>query len=234
MTTLLLTLMACGDVEPQDVTTLEDLSAEIAGCDTEAGCASDGTLAIGVGDEDGDWTIAVGEHSVAVHAPGRSDLSGLDGLTGTLHTGEWVWNATSTVAVEDEQGLAWLLAGTAEDPLVATFLSADFARWDTEVAGKGSEGDYNLAYHDVVFATDDGDVTVASGAPTVLKVGGASYRVVVIASYDAELKPTAMATDCGGMSDMLAFEVERVATEEEEAPLTRPAGKAIAADGCGG
>lgn len=234
MTTLLLTLMACGDIEPTEVNTLEDLSADVIGCDGDDACAKDGTLAIGVGDEDGDWTIAVGELSVAVHAPGRSDLSGLDGLQGTLRTGDWLWNATRTVAVEDDQGAAWVLAGTGDDALVTTLFGEGFARWGDEVTAKGSEGDYNLVYHDVVFATDEGEVSVAPGTPTVVKVGGATWRVVVIAAYETELKPTAMETDCGGMSDMLAFEMERVAAAEEEAPFSRPAGKGIAAAGCGG
>lgn len=234
MISLFFSLVACADVEPTEVHTLEDLSVSATGCEDDSGCEAVGAFAIGTGAEDQDWSLTVGEVNVTVHSSGHADLSVLDGLSGTLHAGQWSFDGNNSAAAVDGQGLVWMAAGSADDPMVTDLLGEGFARLADERVAKGREGDYVLSFHDVVFATDDGDVTVAAGTPTVLTVGGAKFRTVVVAAYDAELAPGAMATDCGGMSDMLSFEMERVEAAEEESPLTRPEGKSIAAGGCGG
>lgn len=229
----LVVLAACGDLEPVDVHTLE-ASTVLAECDAQP-CEASGALSLSAGAEEGDWELSVGELTASIHSAARSDLSAFSGAEATLVVGEGGLNEGSgPAALEDADGLVWLSQSSAGEDLAAGYVGQGFARYADEVVASGRSSSYDLEYHDVVFATDDGEVTVAAGTPTVLKVGGVSYRAVVVAAYTTEVRPGEPVADCGGLPDLLAYELVRVETEERESPLVRPADKGFAAAGCGG
>lgn len=232
---LLALLFACSDSREADQ--LEALTVESDACAaSEEACEASGALALASGEGDGDWVVTLGDTTTTLHSSARSDLSALDGLEGTLRLGSVTgMSGARAAALVDADGLAWLGAPDHADALVAELLGEGFARYADEEVARSREGGYILHWHDAVFATDDGDVTASVGVPTSIRVGGATYRAVVVAAYTSEVAPMAVVADCGGYGSMLAFELERVqAADDGEDPVVRPAGKSMAVSGCGG
>lgn len=230
---LIALLLACSDSREDDQ--LESLSVESDACaDPYEACDTPGTLGVAAGGGDGDWVVTVGASTTSLHSSARADLGALDGREGTLRldaAGDMDGHRAAVIV--DEEGLAWIAAPDADDALVGELLGDGFARYADEEVGRSRKDGYILHWQDVVFATDDGDVAASVGVPTAVRVGGATYRAVVVAAYTAETAPLAVVADCGGFGDMLAFELERVEAADEE-PLVRPEGKGMAVSGCGG
>lgn len=227
----LLTLFACGTDYAQ---TLEAPTADLSGCEDEAGCVSErAALSVATGAEEGDWTLGAGEMSLAVHLPGHSDLSAFQGVEATVAIGALGVGALRSATLEDDAGLAFLLASSPDDALVVAHFGEGFVRFGEEELGTGTTDASKHVFHPAVFVTDSGEVSVAPGEPTVLSVGGTLFRVVVIASYASTDRPLAADEKCGGPQDLLTFEMLRVDAEAEEDLIVRPAEKEMASNGCG-
>lgn len=224
---LLSLLVACGS---PDANTLEPPEASLNDCDE--GCA--GVVAVETGAAEGDWNLVAEAFTLHLHLPGRSDLALLDGAEVSVSGGEidklGGYGDARSVSLSDASGPLLVLSTTA-DGGDAVF-GAGFARPGEEDLGRSRVGDYNLTHHPVVFATDEGEVTVGAGEPTTLTVDGVLWRVVVHAAYAAEHRPALAQSYCMGMPDALSYEAVRVESAEAEDLLARPKGERIPEDGC--
>ena len=81
-----------------------------------------------------------------------------------------------------------------------------------------------------IVQTDDGPVELLPGEKDVISVGGNSYEVTVVSAFQVEARPRAL-LPCGGIGDMLSFELVRVESGEPDF-VERPEGAAMAHLGC--
>lgn len=189
-----------------------------------------GALQVTAGAEEGDWTLQVGEQSLALHSPSRVDLSALDGDEVTLYAQE-TWGGGPNVVISDEAGVVYLVTG------VVGFDGTDAfgeARWrfgepigHGEIINKYDEHN-RVTYMEAVIADDSGDVVALPGEPLAVHFDGVQYRLTVIAAYQPYTDPR-MAC---GPSDMLSIELVRV-DDVDDTPLSRQGHFLAARAGCG-
>ncbi|MCA9489612.1 MAG: hypothetical protein KC621_06800 [Myxococcales bacterium] len=216
--TLLLasTLAACaGHGEPVDQ--LEAAEA-VNDRQVEAWDASEAAGLALVTGADRDWVLVLTdelgeETTVSLHVPGGSDLSALDAHDLDVALGGAWGDDTRSVAITDDQGLAFVVQPDAEFGPATDAFGADLVRWGDEVGrGKLSDdyGDYTVAYRSARFTTDDGEVDALPGEPFEAVVDGVRWRVVVHASFEVLTMPDEMPGCGGGTSSTLSFEMVRI------------------------
>jgi hypothetical protein len=233
---VLLSQLACSpgcgaDMRPDDAPSL--LEAFRVSGDASPG-DYDGALAIAAAQDAGDYAISgAGVPGLTVHSPALTDLAAFDGTQATLTVATDDLYGATALALFDDDGLAWLAEPLDGGLIGAQLLGEDFVRYGSDV-GEIVEGDYTLAVKTMIFAGDESDVEMFPGESASIPVGGALYRATVIAAYTAELLPGAEPTDCGGLADLLSYELVRIDAPEVRAPLQRPADTSPAEAGCGG
>lgn len=228
----------CGGSGPSTTGTVPDQLEAIA---VDAGSSGSGVVDVSgpltVTGSGRDYTLSVEVEGVAVpvkvHSPAASPIDKLAGATVTVKTTEGGFGGPSLL-VEDDGGLSYaaLFGDSAAIGEAEASLGKGFVRWGDEV-GSETDGTFVWSYRKAVFTTDDGEVTADPGDVKVLKIKGATWRAVVVASYEVSANPDA--TDLPGCSpeDMLGVEMLRLA--EAPAPETRIArlsGAEVAFAGC--
>lgn len=231
------------------------LSASLAGCAPAAGDVTqleafeasndqqsdpyEGSEVAGtasVSGADRDWTLAFpgegeGITTVTVHAPGESDLSGLDAEALTVTLGGAWGSDTRTVAIVDGAGPVFLgQPGKDYGPATDAF-GVGFVDFGDEVGtGRMSDdyGEYEVSYRSARFQTDDGEVEALAGEPFEAALDGDSWRIVVHASFEVTKYPDAMPGCGGGTSTTLSFEMLRIADAPRLDRLTPASGRLLA------
>lgn len=180
-----------------------------------------------------DFSVEIEEHDFAskigVHTPGKSDLSKLNGRAATVKLANAGLHEERSIIITDEAGPLYV-ADVGHGVDSDAMFGKGFVTWGEAVA-TNSDDLYDWEYTPAVFKTDKGDVSVLPGDTETIEVSGASYRVAVIAAYRVTPHPDA-ALPCGGISDLLSYELLRV--EEKPAPvkITRPTTAKLAHLGC--
>lgn len=210
--------------------TLEDNSLEAASVEgdgvSEGTAILEGTLAVAdLGG--GDWSVTVGETALTIHSSSRADLSGLNGVEGSV-TVERGLNL-NTVQIADAEGVRFV--STLRDDGSTWFGAPTWRRG--AVIGRGDIlNEYDepnaVRFTETVVAGDDGEVVLLPGEPTSVRIGGKAFRVTVLASYEAVNEAR---SKCG-MSDMLAIELVRTDADAGD-PLVREKGFVPPMEGCG-
>jgi len=166
---------------------------------------------------------------ISVHSP-TTNLAKLDGLTVDADVSQSGLHEERSLVISDDGGVVYAAdVGQFNDTIVAAF-GADFATWGATVATDSDEL-YDWTYTSAKFQTDDGPVEILPGNAKTVVIAGDTYRIGVIAAYEVEAHPDA-ALPCGGISDLLSFEMLRIAEAEEPATVTRAAGADLAHNGC--
>lgn len=165
-----------------------------------------------------DWTLLLTdtegeETTVTVHVPGSSDLASLDARELDVALGGAWGDDTRSVAVSDDQGLAFVVQPDASYGPATDVFGADLVAWGDEI-GRGKMhddyGDYTVAYRTAVFQADSGPVDALPGEPFDAAFGGVRWRVVVHASFEVLTMPNEMPGCGGGTSSTLSFEMFRI------------------------
>ncbi|MFT3770285.1 MAG: hypothetical protein QM820_33070 [Minicystis sp.] len=194
--------------------------------------------ALSVTGTDRNFTIALdtgsAKTSIAVHTPGASPLTKLDGAQVALET-TLADVAGSSLFLADTSGPLYL-AVFGDGPALAAAeerLGQGFVRRGDEVASK-SDGTFIWSYRKAVFKTDDGDVTLSPGEVKTVRIGGVTWRAVVSASYQVSTDPDASELPGCSPESLLGFELLRLseAPATEEAPLKRDQHMDAAFAGC--
>jgi hypothetical protein len=187
-----------------------------------------GALAVTGSGQDFSVTVA-GSGTLAIHTPGQSDLSSLNGHTVTVllpvsQAGDPSAVDVRSLLVTDDQGPAYL-ADVAADLDTDTLFGAGFATYGTPVASVITDqtgGYMESEYTPIVFKTDSGEVSLLPGQVDAITVKGAVYRVTVISAVDITYHFD-QALACGPSSAMV-YEMLRVEAPPAPRKLVRPAG----------
>jgi hypothetical protein len=171
-----------------------------------------------------------GDLSIELHTPGSLDLSFLDGEMTRLVLSPSGLHGERNLALYDDQGVAYLAIGSYNWDLADEAFGAGFVDFGSVVATDRGDG-YDWTYNTVAFQTDDGAVEVGAGERTTILLDGERWEVVVVSAYQVEARPRAM-LPCGGISDMLSFEMVRVTEDADEGMIQRPDGSKMAHLGC--
>lgn len=226
-------LPGCGGEESEQTGTApEQLEAiEVSGEDEYETVEHQGALTVSGSERDFSLEVATasGSPKLTIHSPGMSDLSKLDGLTATVTLEPMGLHEERSVMIADADGPLYV-ANVGHGIDADALFGEGFADWGETVATSSDEL-YDWEYTPAVFKGDDGDVTIEPGNTGTLKLAGATWRVAVIAAYKVTPHPDA-ALPCGGISDLLSYEMIRVDAEAEPAKLTRPANARLAHLGC--
>jgi hypothetical protein len=172
---------------------------------------------------------------LSVHSSTGCDLTSLDGLAVDAKVSSETLSGLRNVVLSDQAGVAYAAQGVSTPDLATSpeFVDAfgqGFATWGSTV-GTDSDSQYDWTYTSARFTTDDGDIEILPGNVRTVKIAGATYRVGTIAAYRVERHPGAN-VPCGGISDLLSFEVLRVREAVEPAAMTRLANATMAHNGC--
>lgn len=234
---LLVVLAGCGEEAtegPQGPTGTipEQLEALVVAAGTsDAEVQHQGALAVSGGERDFslDVAAAAGAEKIDVHTPGSSDLSTLDGRTATVALSPTGLHQERSVVITDDTGPLYI-ADVGHGVDADALFGEGFVQWG-EVVGTDSDELYDWEYTSAVFKTDEGEIKVLPGETATLALGGATYRVAVIAAYQVTPHEGA-ALPCGGISDLLSYELLRVEAAPEPVKLTRLADAQLAHLGC--
>lgn len=231
-------MWGCGSDEPSSTGTVpEQLEAlDVAASISQAGqVVAAGTLTISGSEREYALTVESAEGDrvdIELHSPALSPLATLHDKTVEIELGPTEMGGRS-LAISDEAGPAYV--ATAGDgagiDLAEKVLGEGFATWGAEV-GTETDGTFVWTYKKAVLAGDAGPVEVLPGEVTTLEVDGATWRVVVIASYTVDTNPDADELPACSPEDMLGFEALRVQAAAEEAPVRRLANAQVAYMGC--
>ncbi len=132
-------------------------------------------------------TRETGDIDVALHMPGSSDLTWLDGATVTVSLPpddvHDRWTARPFI-IADAEGPALVaqLVGHAPDAADEVFGSG-FVRYGTE-QGYDERGSREFHTRSVIVQTDEGPLEVLPGEVHGIQVGGDAWRFVLIAAYE--------------------------------------------------
>lgn len=227
---LALLLGACNPGTPEGVVRLESLVTEDSMVDNWDAHTYEGLATVTGADRD--WVVSVdlGEgasESVTLHLPGASDLSALDQQALVVDL-ENVWGsnprdlAISTPA-GDEPGEALFLVQVHDRGFASERFGENFVAYGAEkgeAAVTDDYGDWKVMYHDVVFQTDNGEVSATPGTPVDLTLQGDRWRVVVHTAFEVTKTPDALPGCGGGLADTLSFEMRKVQDSPDLTPLT--------------
>lgn len=225
----------CSDPDAEQAIRLESFSAADGATDDWEARSYDGVAAVTGADRDWQIALDLGDgttESVAVHAPGQSDLAFLNGGELSVELGN-VWGSNPRdFAVDDAEGPAFL-AQVHETGVASEAFGDGFARYGDAI-GSGTiaheYGDYGVSYTEVRIATDDGEVSALPGEPIDVSVGGQRWRIVVHAAFEVTEYPDAVPACGGGVSDTLSFEMVRLATEPPLDPISPADGAHLAGE----
>ena len=176
-----------------------------------------------------------GSFEIGLHSPALSDLSAFAGLElSAIAPESWSGDERSGLVLEDADGPVYIADGGQLGRLLTDRFGEGFATYG-EVLGEETEGDWILSYTTGVFQTDDGLVELLPGEPVTIRVDGDSWRLVLIAAYETDLRPGAEEMDCGGRPPVLSFEMVLLDTAEPKLEaISRPAELDVARlPGCG-
>jgi len=180
-----------------------------------------------------DFTLSLetsaGSRELSIHSPGMSDLSLLNGRSVTAKLANKGLHEERSVVISDDKGTAYV-ADVGHGVDADALFGEGFVRWG-ETVGTSSDDLYDWEYTPAVFKTDEGEIEVLPGDTANLKIKGATWRVAVIAAYKVTPHPDAP-LPCGGISDLLSYEMIRVETAKEPVKLTRMANAKLAHLGC--
>ena len=189
---------------------------------------------------DRDYALSVSDAAgslfdAELHSPGDLDLSALDGHAGTVTIyPDWTGAHAELVAITDEDGLRYVANRGMSGGDLDTWFGADFATYGAEL-GTSRDQNFDWTYHTVSFQTEEGAVEIAPGEVDTITVAGALWQVVVIASYDRELRPKGSESDCGPPEDLISYEMIRVPERVAPTSMSRLTGRSVAeGPGCGG
>ena len=192
-----------------------------SGASTVTGAERDFSLT--VADASGDVTIAL-------HVPGMSDLTSFDGRAVDVELTGAGLHEERAVFVSDDAGPLFIVDDGWHQSEVEALMGQGFASWG-ETVGERTDEQYDWTYTKGVFQTDDGEVALLPGEAQTIQIDGVSWRVVVIAAYQVNPHPDA-ALPCGGISDLLSYELLRLDTPAPAAVITRPDNALMAHLGC--
>lgn len=221
----------------QTGTVPEQLEALQVAPAVDNGNAIEASGALSITGKDREYTLVVTPESgdaidIELHSPALSPIGALHDKDVQIELSPAEMGGRS-VAIHDEAGPVYV--ATAGDQsgaaLADKVLGAGFASWGDAV-GTQTDGTFVWTYNKAVLAGDDGPVEVLPGEVATVEVDGATWRVVVIASYTVGTNPDADQLPACSPEDMLAFEALRVEAAPEEAPVTRLAGVDVAYIGC--
>lgn len=233
-----LSLAACGGESESGVPSTtgvvpEQLEAiEVGLASSENEVAFSGVLTVTGGERDFNVEVLQIEgsnFSSTVHSPGLSDLSTLEGLSGTLTFSPSGLHGERSVLVTDGEGPVYV-ADVGHGIDADSLFGAGFVTYGDTV-GTATDASYDWEYTTIVFQSDEGPVAVEPGKTGSITVQGASYRVAAIAAYRVTAQPDAE-LPCGGISDLLSYELLRVASAAPAVDIVRPADKQLAHLGC--
>lgn len=214
---------------------LEALTVETGDFDDFEPFSKSGALA--VEGADGDFTLTFtpteGEALVIpVHSPAGTDLSALAGEERTLHLLRAEVFEQRSVAISDADGVMWVGDIGANADEVGTLLGVNPPVYG-DVRATAEDDNFSWTYVSVLFSGEDGTVELQPGDVLTLPIGGAIYKVTLIAAFDRTVKDSAVLPGCPFLEDLLSYELERVATAEEASVKVRPEGLSEARVGCG-
>lgn len=213
---------------------LEALDLAITSGDNQIS-SSAGVLAISGADRQFAVQVGTGPELVAfdLHSPGASPLSSLDGLDATVQFTEQGMGGRSVV-ISDATGPVYFgIVGDSPSlaPISETF-GADFVSWGERVGSEG-DGTFVWTYAPAVFNTDTGPVELLPGEVDSIVVDGVEWRVVVTASYQVDVDPTASELPGCSPESLLGFELLRVADQPVTiSKLTRLPDAVVSYVGC--
>lgn len=226
-------LVACGNGgAPSDTPPPEQLEAlAVTGEAQYEEVTHQGTLTITGAERDFSVNVAeaAGAAKIGVHTPGMSDLSTLTGRAATVKLANAGLHEERSIIITDEAGPLYV-ADVGHGVDSEAMFGKGFVTWGDPVA-TNSDDLYDWEYTPAVFKTDKGEVSVLPGDTATIEVGGSSYRVAVIAAYRVTPHPDA-ALPCGGISDLLSYELLRVDAKPEPVKITRPTNAKLAHLGC--
>ncbi len=217
-------LIACAVETPASE---EVLAAQLEALSVEAS-ATTGTGTLALTGDDADFVATVGDAAVTVHSPAHSDLSAWADADVTISvqlTDESGFPGGAEIA--DADGALWVAEAGVSPAFANTRFGEDFATYGGDL-GQEQRGDYVVTFAEVVFQTDDGEVTATAGAPVTLTLGGLDFRATVITAYTAEQIPGTPEYDCMGKPDVLSYELVRVVEPTAWTPVVRPDGLSLA------
>ena len=207
---VLASLIACSDEDPPSQyadTTLEQASVlpdePLEGPRRDSAGTLNGDL------EGADMQIDVGTSTADVHAPAFPDLSAFAGTSAFMSIVEVSAAGDNSVLLRDAYDeVIYLLETIEPDVLTAEAFGGTFvSRGEDLGVTPAYQGEMRI--YSAFFATDNGQVELFPGEPQEIVVGGASYRVVVNASWHRDLDPNA-SFNCTIRADVLSYEVQRV------------------------
>lgn len=238
---LVVGLVACGDPESSayEPANLELASVALDEADGEfEGVRRDWLGSLSVEGTGQDYTLSVqtttaGVETVDLHSPGHSDLGALDGLTGVhVSIAPDPLSDELSLSIVDEAGALLYLV----EPVEAGLLTSD--QFGQGLVASGADlglitvDAFELSLTSALFRTDTGDVELLPGEPQEVTIEGVSYRVVLIAGYDAELLLEGDVR-CTGAVSRVAFEMARVDPGTADlAPIVRPEGATLPLSEC--
>lgn len=219
---------------------MDDNSLEpptFAGAGLEEGESTfSGTLSTTPQSEEGDWELMIGESVLDYHSPSHVDPSGYAGRPVTA-TGSGLLGDAPAFALSDASGPALVVSvgtawdGGSGDDGTSVFGYPVWTRGQT--LGRGTVTDaydepLDVTFTRVAVAADDGEVQLAPGVPTTVRIAGENWRFTVVASYLARNPPH---MKCGS-PDMLAVELMRTDDAPGDA-LVRPVDLRAPVGSCG-
>jgi hypothetical protein len=176
-----------------------------------------------------DFQLEIGSTKLTVHSPGMSRLNAIDGRDVTARLEPKGLHEERSASISDADGLLYV-ANVGHGFDADAVFGEGFATWGKTI-GENSDDLYEWDYTEAKFKTDKGDVSVKPGNTAILELDGALWRVAVIAAYRVTPHPDA-ALPCGGISDLLSYEMLRIQEKEEPAQIARPSTAKLAHLGC--
>lgn len=197
-----------------------------------------GTGLIEIEGEPRAWNLTDNEAGWALQSEGEPDLAGLDGLVGSVAVntdGTEFW--PDEVFVGDELNYRSLTIHTDEAVEYETSSSEPYAgrpslfgdgfvRYGEEL-GSFAHDYWLLTVYELVFVTDEGELTLGPGESATATLGGFTYRITALSAWTTEILDESVGQPkCGGLGDRAGYEVVRIADESavgEGAMFTREA-----------
>lgn len=220
-------VVGCGGGGPSVTGTVPE-QLEALSVASQAGSGSGATLSgkLSVTGTDRDFTLSVDsagtQTSLTVHSPAASPLAKLAGEAMEIETTEAGF-AGPSLFVADATGPVYMgvFGDGAAIAAAEARLGKGFVRSGDEVASE-TDGIFVWSYRKAIFKTDDGDVSLSPGEVKNLHINGATWRAVVIASYEVDTNPDADALPACSPESLLGFELFRVSEAlANETPIRR-------------
>jgi hypothetical protein len=156
------------------------------------------------------------ETELAVHTPGMSDLSVVDGADVTVEI------IGGSLVIGDEAGLVYVADDGGGRWRLEEDLGAGFVDYGATISEK-LDGSDIYTYTTAVFQGDDGEVEIHPGDSDTVVIDGTTWDVTVIAAYQIRpADPLMGMAACGGTPDILSYEMVRVEQPRDPRTIIRP------------